>query len=175
MKHNQNLKMRNFFFIVAIITTVFTSCSKSSNTDPNQLINCTPLVIDPVNVLPSQTNSKSDVVQFVYDAAQLQKGMTGILSGISGDSAKKYQFHAYIFTAGRYYLLPSGTTGNNKYDFSIDGNLVYSTISIFRTQGASENVDAIKVIGVSIRYLQKQEYNLDYSNFASIQAVFGLP
>jgi hypothetical protein len=167
--------MHNCLAFVAIVATMFVSCTKSTDADPNQLINCAPLAIDPQNVLPSQTSVKTDAAQFVYDAVQLQKGMSGILHGLSADSAKQYQFHVYIFTAGRYYLLPSGTTGNNKYNFSVDGNTGYAIFSIYRTQGYSENVDAIKVIGVSLNYLRNQEYSLDYSDFASIKAAFGMP
>ena len=64
---------------------------------------------------------------------------------------------------------------NNKYNFSVDGNTGYATFSIYRTQGYSENVDAIKVIGVSLNYLRNQEYSLDYADFASVKGAFGLP
>lgn len=166
--------MHYYLIFFAIVATTFASCSKVIDANPNQLINCAPLAIDPQNVLPSQMSIKTDAIQFVYDAMQLQKGITGILHGLSADSAKKFQFHVYIFTAGRYYCLPSGTTGNNKYDFSVDKTSGYSTVSIYRTQGYLETVDAIKVIGVSINYLKHQEYGLDYSDFASIKANFGL-
>lgn len=120
-------------------------------------------------------DTTNNIVQFVYPAIELQKKMTGNLVGMNMDSIKKYQFHVYVFAAGRYYLLPSTTTGSNKYGFTIEGNASCSTVSIARVAGVTENFIAIKVIGVKFIYLQKLPYTIDYTDFASVQKTFALP
>lgn len=176
--NNKNLKIPNIktFFTILISPLLFASCTKNNNNAPqNQTINCTPLLVDPVNLVPTNIDLVKNAKQFVFQAITIQKGMCGMLTTFTADSIKKYQFHVYVFTAGRYYPLPSTTTGSNKYGYAIVSNSAYATVNLTRSVGVIENFDAIKVVAVSLNYLLEQPYSIDYTDFASVQKTFGLP
>lgn len=173
---NSNSSTFKKYFAFAIFALFLVSCTKNNNdTSGNQTINCAPLLIDPANMVASEIDVAKNAKQFVYQAIEVQKGMSGMLATFTADSVKKYQFHVYIFTAGRYYPLPSTTTGSNKYSYTIVSNSAYSTVNVVRTAGVTENFDAIKVVAVSYNYMLEQQYAIDYTNFATVQKAFALP
>lgn len=125
--------------------------------------------------MASEIDITKNAKQFVYQAIEVQKGMSGMLVTFTADSIKKYQFHVYVFTAGRYYLLPSVTTGSNKYSYTVVDNSAYSTVNLVRSAGVTEKFDVIKVVAVPYSYMLEQQYAIDYTDFATVQKTFALP